>query len=244
MSLLPALFRNTDQMPMALGKKIETPAPKKPDPIAAFETGAHLPDGKVVEPWVEVVEPWRNTKYNEIADMKYKHDFLTAAIELARTTTKVPMQLYMNNMDSAIGERVPFGNPSRNALIEACAQYNEVKADRDPSPAWLADFFGLPKIGQMNAHQMEKLTAIVKDRTHTIAPAPERDHLVLLAQEEVRAAVQDGVPTPRIRELLECFGANNVKGLTTSALPMVTQGIRDLRAARASIRSVKRYKKG
>lgn len=47
MSLLPALFRNQDPMP-ALGRKVEAPAPKKPDLIAAFEKGDHRPAGAVI----------------------------------------------------------------------------------------------------------------------------------------------------------------------------------------------------
>lgn len=43
MSLLPALFRNQDDLPLTLGAKVEAPTPaKKPDPITAFERGDHL----------------------------------------------------------------------------------------------------------------------------------------------------------------------------------------------------------
>lgn len=53
MSLLPSKFQRTDPMLMTLGAKIVAPAPEKVDPIAAFETGAHLHSGEVVELWLE-----------------------------------------------------------------------------------------------------------------------------------------------------------------------------------------------
>ena len=40
MSLLPNLFKHTD-IPTTFGRKVEKPVEKKPDPIAAFESGDH-----------------------------------------------------------------------------------------------------------------------------------------------------------------------------------------------------------
>lgn len=43
MSLLPAAMRMPADLPLTLGRKVERPVPKKPDPISAFERGDHSP---------------------------------------------------------------------------------------------------------------------------------------------------------------------------------------------------------
>lgn len=55
--MLPRMFQQAD-LPTALGAKVVSPAPKKDDPIVAFEQGEHLLNGTVLshrqtELWVD-----------------------------------------------------------------------------------------------------------------------------------------------------------------------------------------------
>ena len=120
MGLLPNLFNNTDPMPMALGKKIETPAPKKPDPIAAFERGNHLPAGYVafdMVAWWSEAAPFKSDIYQDVYGALFEAD---ASAGANKTATE------MLAKRQALKKSVPWDHPSRTAFIASSIEYNDV----------------------------------------------------------------------------------------------------------------------
>ena len=133
MSLLPNLFKHTD-IPTTFGRKVEKPVEKKPDPIAAFESGDHsllLGDGGEFTA-VEMFSPAEDIDYEACARAMNE--------AMPYVSVKEKIALYRASSD-----------PKLRLLADAWAEATEIVAPRK-KPAPYQPKSDLPTQATMDAY--------------------------------------------------------------------------------------------